>query len=151
MDEWPFLYLFGSVGSFIGAGQALFEQLNRLPFYTYINIGFESIDPKTLAQIGKPVTAEQVKEAFQKMLEINAAFDRIEVTGNFIAGDNLPPEHEGSLAHLLKHADVKRKSKGAIYLSPLKDSPKKRELLPRFYTLKEESRLPVFVYLIQRL
>jgi len=94
MDEWPFLYLFGSVGSFIGAGQALFEQLNRLPFYTYINIGFESIDPKTLAQIGKLVTAEQVKEAFQKMLEINAAFDRIEVTGNFIAGDNLPPEHK---------------------------------------------------------
>jgi len=49
------------------------------------------------------------------------------------------------------HADVKNKSKGAIYLSPLKDSPKKRELLPRFYKIKEESRLQVFVYLIQRL
>jgi hypothetical protein len=151
MDQKPFLYLFGSVGSFIGAGQALFEHLNRLPFYTYINIGFESIDSKTLSLIGKPITAEQVKEAFEKMIKINAAFERIEVTGNFIAGDNLSPEHDDSLAQLLNHADVKTKSKGAVYLSPLKDSPKKRELLPRFYKIKEESRLPVFIYLIQRL
>jgi hypothetical protein len=151
MDQKPFLYLFGSVGSFLGADQTLFEQLNRLPFYTYINIGLESIDSKTLSQIGKPVTAEQVKEAFKKMIEINDTFDGIEVTGNFIVGDDLSPEHEDSLAHLLKHADPNRKSKGAIYLSPLKDSPKKRELLPRFYETKKESRLPVFVYLIQRL
>jgi len=112
---------------------------------------FPYIDSETLSLIGKPITSEQVKEAFEKMMEINAAFDRIEVIGNFIAGDNLSPEHDGSLALLLKHADVKRKSKGAIYLSPLKDSPKKRELLPRFYNIKEDSRLPVFVYLIQRL
>ena len=80
MDQKPFLYLFGSVGSFLGAGPALFEQLNRLPFYTYINIGFESIDPKTLSQIGKPITAEQVKEAFKKMIEVNDTFDGIDVT-----------------------------------------------------------------------
>ncbi len=151
LDQKPFLYLFGSVGSFLGADQAMFEQLNQLPFYTYINIGFESIDPNTLSQIGKPITAEQVKEAFGKMIEVNDTFDRIEITGNFIAGHKLSPEHDSSLTDLLKHADVKRKSKGAIYLSPLKDSPKKRELLPRFYKIKEESCLPVFVYLIQRL
>ncbi|MCD4676653.1 MAG: radical SAM protein, partial [Desulfobacula sp.] len=151
MDQKPFLYFFGSVGSFLGTGQALFEQLNQLPFYTYINIGFESIDSKTLSQIGKPITAELVKEAFEKMIEINDTFDEIEVTGNFIAGDNLSLEHDGSLAHLLKQANVKKRSKGTIYLSPLKGSPKKRELLPRFYKIKEESRLPVFVYLIQRL
>ena len=151
MDQRPFLYLFGSVGSFLRSEPALFEKLNRLPFYTYINIGFESMDPDTLSLIGKPVTSGQVKEAFEKMMEINATFDRMEITGNFIAGDNLSPGHDNSLALLLKHAGAKRKSKGAIYLSPLKDSPKKRELLPRFYTIKEESRLPVFVYLIQRL
>lgn len=151
MDQKPFLYLFGSVGSFLRSDRDLFEKLNQLPFYTYINIGFESIDPETLSLIGKPITSQQVKEAFEKMIEINKAFDGIEITGNFIAGDNLSPGHDGSLALLLKHADVKRKSKGAIYLSPLKDSPKKRELLPRFYKIKEESRLPVFVYLIQRL
>ena len=151
MDQKPFLYLFGSVGSFLGADRTFFEQLNRLPFYTYINIGLESVDPKTLREIGKPITADQVKEAFEKLIDINDAFDKIEVTGNFIAGEGLSPGHEESLAHLLKHADPKIKSKGAIYLSPLKDSPKKRELLPRFYKTKKESRLPVFVYLIQRL
>ncbi len=151
MDQKPFLYLFSSVGSFLVSGQAVFEKLNQLPFYTYINIGFESIDPKTLSQIGKPITSEQVKEAFEKMIEINSDFDRIEVTGNFIAGDKLSSEHDDSLADLLRHVDVKRKSKGAIYVSPLKDSPKKRELLTRFYKIKEESKLPVFVYLIQRL
>jgi len=151
MDQKPFLYLFGSVGSLLEARGALFEHLNRLPFYTYINIGFESIDSKTLSLIGKPITAEQVKEAFEKMIEINAAFDRIEITGNFIVGDNLAPEHEGSLADLLKHADSKVKTKGAVYLSPLKETPKKRELLPRFYKIKEGSRLQVFIYLIQRL
>lgn len=151
LDQKPFLYLFGSVGSFLKSDQALFEKLNRLPFYTYINIGFESIDSGTLSLIGKPITSEQVKEAFEKMIAINAAFDGIEITGNFIAGDNLSPEHDGSLTDLLRQAHVERKSKGAIYLSPLKDSPKKRELLPRFHKIKEESRLPVFVYLIQRL
>ncbi|MCP3898096.1 MAG: radical SAM protein, partial [Desulfobacteraceae bacterium] len=148
MDQNPFLYLFGSVGSFLKSSHALFEQLNELPFYTYINIGFESIDPKTLSQIGKPITSEQVKKAFKKMLEINDSFDHLEVTGNFIAGDNLTPEHDNSLADLLKHAKVNTKSKGVIYLSPLKDSPKRRELLPRFYKIKEESKLPIFIYLI---
>ncbi|EMS81366.1 radical SAM protein [Desulfotignum phosphitoxidans] len=151
MDQKPFLYLFGSVGSFLEAKPALFEHLNRLPFYTYINIGFESIDSETLSLIGKPITSEQAKEAFEKMIEINAAFDQIEVTGNFVAGDNLSPEHEHSLADLLKYADSKKQSKGAVYISPLKETSKKRELLPRFYKIKEESRLPVFVYLIQRL
>ena len=150
-NQKPFLYLFCSVGSFLGAGQDVFEQLNRLPFYTYLNIGFESMDSKTLSQIGKPITPEQVKEAFGKMIQINSAFDGIEITGNFIVGDNVSFEHDSSLADLLKNAKVKTKSKGAIYLSPLKDSPKKRELLPRFYKIKEESRLPVFIYLIQRL
>jgi hypothetical protein len=110
-----------------------------LPFYTYINIGFESIDSKTLSQIGKSITAEQVKEAFEKMIEINDIFDGIDVTGNFIAGNNLSPEHDDSLADLLKHANVKRKLKGTIYLSPLKDNPKKRELLPRFYKIKRKA------------
>jgi hypothetical protein len=47
-------------------------------------------------------------------------------------------------------------SKGAAYLSPLieegiRDKESKRELLRRFLKLKTESRLPAFVYLIQRL
>jgi hypothetical protein len=60
-----------------------------------------------------------VEEAFEKMIRINAAFDQIEVTGNFVVGDTLSAEHEGSLTRLLTNADVKVKSKGAVYLSPL--------------------------------
>lgn len=147
----PFLYLFGSVGSFPAGDRALFDQLNRLPFHTCINIGLESADGDTLRRIGKPITPDQVKRAFGKMIEINETYDRIEVTCNFIAGEDLPPGHEASLADLLENAPVIEKKKGAVYLSPLKDSPKKRELLPRFYTIKKKSRLPVFIYLIQRL
>ncbi len=150
-DQKPFLFLFGSVDSLLKSKQSFFEQLNRLPFYTYINIGFESVDKTTLAAIGKPVTVENVKKAFAKMLQINAVYDRIEVSGNFVAGDSLSLDHDDSLADLLKNADVAGQQKGAIYLSPLKNSPKKRELLTRFYKIKEESRLPVFIYLIQRL
>ncbi len=150
-DQDPFLYLFGSVGAFLGAKKGFFEKLNELPFYTFLNIGFESIDSKTLESIGKPITGEQVKEAFKKKTEINGAYDGIEVTGNFVIGDNLPVEHNLSLMALLKNASVKKKAKGAIYLSPLKESPKKRELLHPFYEIKEESQLPVYVYLIQRL
>lgn len=147
----PFLYLFGSVGSFLGAKETVFETLNELPFYTYLNIGFESVHSGTLEIIGKPVTQEDVREAFRKGIEINGQYDHLEVTGNFVIGEDLPPEHDASLSELLKNAPVQNTAKGAVYLSPLKDSPKKRELLEPFYKVKQESRLPLFVYLIQRL
>jgi len=48
------------------------------------------------------------------------------------------------------------RSKGTVYLSPLmeeglRDKGSKRELLKRFLKLKTQSRLPTFIYLIQRL
>jgi hypothetical protein len=46
---------------------------------------------------------------------------------------------------------VPAKAKGAVYLSPLRNSPGKRELLPVIREIKGRSRLPVHVYLIQRL
>ncbi len=57
------------------------------------------------------------------MIEINAAYSWIEVTGNFIAGDNLSPGHEESLGDLLKNADTAGKKKGSIYVSPIKRQP----------------------------
>ena len=147
----PKLFLFGSVGSLLKSKNELFEKLSRLPFYTYINIGFESIDAPTLRYIGKPVEASNVLKAFRKMLEINAAYTNIEITGNFLMGETLSPEHYQSLADLLRNVSVPSNGKGAIYLSPIKDSPKKRELLPQFVEIKKESQLPVYTYLIQRL
>jgi len=147
----PLLFLFGSVDSLLNSKNDLFEKLNQLPYYIYINIGFESIDASTLKFIRKPVDVSRVRAAFQKMLQISANFTNIEITGNFLIGEQLSSEHYQSLAELLRDTSGPSREKGAIYLSPLKDSPKKRELLPRFFEIQNQSQLPVYIYLIQRL
>ncbi len=147
----PFLFLFGSVDSLLNSKDELFEKLSRLPYYTYINIGFESVDASTLNLIQKPVDVSKVRAAFQKMLEINDSYTNIEITGNFIVGEQLSSEHYQSLAKFLQDTSIPYSGRGAVYLSPLKDSPKKRELLPRFFEIKKQSKLPVYTYLIQRL
>lgn len=147
----PMLFLFGSVDSLLRSKNELFEKLSCLPFYSYINIGFESADPSTLAFIGKPVSANKVKAAFKKMYEINNRYKNIEITGNFLIGKNLSTEHYDALTNLLEEAPPPPKAKGAIYLSPIKDSPKKRELLQQFFEIKSRSQPHVYIYLIQRL
>ena len=147
----PSLFLFGSVDSLLNSKSTLFESLNRLPFYTYINIGFESLDETTLSLIGKPINGAKVRDAFQKMLSINDTYANIEITGNFLLSDTFPEEHDQSLIHLLRNLSAPSHGKGAIYLSAIKDSPKKRELLPKFLEIKRQSQLPVFIYIIQRL
>lgn len=69
----------------------------------------------------------------------------------FLFGKGLSAEHYASLKELLRTAPVASRGKGAVYLSPLKDSPKKRELLPLINEIKEQSKIPVYIYLIQRL
>ncbi len=145
------LYLFGSVDSLLKSKNQLFETLSYLPFHTTINIGFESIDPETLAFLCKPVSASKVLEAFQKMCDINAAFANIEITGNFLVGKTLSPEHYQSLAELLGDPSDPSDGRGAIYLSPIMNSPGKRELLPQFFEIKHQSKHPTYIYLIQRL
>jgi hypothetical protein len=147
----PFLFLFGSVDSLLNSKDQLFEKLNRLPFYIYINVGLESIDPSTLKFLGKPLSESRIIEAFKKMLDINGLFDNIEITSNFVIGEELPEAHYQSLKELIRDAPAISRGKGAIYLSPLKDNPKKRELLPIIKEIKNHSKLPVFIYLIQRL
>jgi radical SAM superfamily enzyme YgiQ (UPF0313 family) len=147
----PFLFLFGSVDSFLQSKNALFDALNLLAFYTYINIGLESVDDSTLDLIGKPLNESKVTEAYAKMLDINSAYENIEVTANFVIGEDLPEDHYHSLMDLLESQPATPLKKGVIYLSPLKNSPKKRELLPLVNRIKARSNLPVFVYLIQRL
>ena len=147
----PLLFLFGSVDSLLKSKNQLFEKLNNLPFYTYINIGFESIDKSTLEFIGKPLSVYKVREAFKKMLDVNATYKNVEVTANFVIGEGLSAEHYQSLKDLLRDAPVASLDKGVVYLSPLKDSPRKRELLPLINEIKDQSKLPVYIYLIQRL
>lgn len=147
----PKLYLFGSVDSILNAKGSVFEQLNALPYQTHINIGFESLDPSTLATIGKSIPASKMLDAFQAMLDINAAYPDIEVTGNFLMGEGLPNAHYESIIELLEATPPPAQGKGAIYMSPLQNSPKKRELLPQFLEMKNRSRMPTYIYLIQRL
>ncbi len=147
----PMLFLFGSVDSLLKSNNHFFEELSSLPFHTYINIGFESVDPSTLSFIGKPVSASKVQAAFKKSLDINSVYSNIEITGNFLIGQTLPPEHYHTLTALLENVPASSNRKGAVYLSPIKDSPKKRELLPQFQEIRKRSHMPAYMYLIQRL
>ena len=151
-----YLFLFGSVDAMIRSEEGLFESLSHFPFYTHINVGLESNDPKTLEALKKPVSVEKIREAFTRILDINRRYEKIEVTSNFVFGGDLPSGHLPSLLELTRDRLDLIGNKGAIYLSPLvcegmRDKESKRELLRRFLKLKTESRLPTFIYLIQRL
>lgn len=151
-----YLFMFGSADSVLEADDDLFESLNRLPYQTFINLGLESADPATLSILGKPLTAERVGAAFDRMLDVNARYDRIEVTANFVYGGKLPPTHIPSILKLISDRLERSHSKGAVYLSPLKeaeqmDRKRKRELVEAFRAVRPRSRLPMFLYLIQRL
>jgi hypothetical protein len=147
----PTLFLFGSVDSLLSAGNNLCEALNRMPFYTYINIGLESMDDATLRTIQKPLETHKIEDAFQKMLDVNRCYPNIEISANFLLGDRLPAMHYQALIELIHNRLDRYYSKGAIYLSPLDTSSDKHELLRMFVEIKNQSRLPTYLYLIQRL
>ena len=147
----PVLFLFGSVDSLLSADIGLFEALNRIPMYTYINIGFESADAATLARIKKPLEIPKIEDAFQMMLEVNRSYPNLEITGNFLMGDQLSPDHYRSVIDMARNRLDRYYSKGAIYLSPLKASRNNRRMLNIFVKIKNLSRLPAYIYLIQRL
>jgi len=147
----PTLFLFGSVDSLLDAGANLFEELNQIPFYTYINIGFESVDRATLLRINKPLEISKIKDGFQMLLDINQRYLNIEITANFLMGDRFATDHYTSLIQLVRSRLDRFYSKGAIYLSPLTGSRNHRELLRKLIQIKNLIRLPTFLYLIQRL
>jgi hypothetical protein len=146
----PNLFLFGSVDFFLEAKESSFKRLNALPYNIYLNIGLESLDDETLNLIGKLLTANDVREAFQKALYINATYDRINITSNFILGKFLPRPHIEELKTLLGKVN-RRQEKGTVYLSPLIGASERRQILKEFKEIKRASLLPVYLYLMQRL
>ena len=148
-----YLFLFGSADAILNSTDALFDSLERLPFSTFINIGLESADPKTLVKIRKSITAKMVEEAFSRMLDINRRYDKIEITANFLFGDDLPQRHLTSFIALTEKLLKHPYGKGAIYFSPLVDGGTKenRGLVRKFYRIKTLSPLATYIYLIQRL
>ena len=146
-----FLFMFGSVDSFLTADELLFETLNLLPYKTFINLGLESYDQATLDLLGKPLTQKQVGQAFEKIQAINDTFPNIEITCNFVMDESLPDSHYEALMTLIRESVNRPKPKGCIYLSPLKFGSPSRQVLYDFYKLKALSRFPTFLYMIQRL
>ncbi|CCK79319.1 radical SAM protein [Desulfobacula toluolica] len=146
-----YLFMFGSVDSFLNADQAFFETLNCLPFQTFINIGLESYDQSTLDILGKPITSEKVGLAFQKIQLINNTAANIEISCNFVMDETLPKSHYTALMSLVRESVNRTKPKGSVYLSPLTFGRPSRQVLYDFYKLKSMSRFPTFLYLIQRL
>jgi hypothetical protein len=153
----PALFLFGSPLSIIDAEDDLFDTLNSLPYATiYINIGLETADCATLQGLRRPVDVETVREAFSRMLDINRRYQKVEVTANFVFSDQFSSDHFASLLELTRNRLDPIRAKGAIYLSPVVnersvDDARRREIMRRFHDLKTHSRLPTFLYLIQRL
>ena len=150
MDH-PRLYLFGSVDALLGKTLDFFEKLNCLPFETFINIGFESFNQNALDLLGKPITTQKVEDAFGLAQEINRQFINVEITGNFIMDETLDSDHTESMLDLVRERLNHIMPKGSIYLSPLRFGSPSREILYDFYRLKSVSRLPMYLYIIQRL
>lgn len=146
-----YLFMFGSVDSFLSADQFFFETLNFLPFQTFINIGLESYDQATLNFLGKPLTRAQVGHAFEKIQVINDTFPNIEISCNFVMDEFLSDSHYKGLMTLIRESTSRTKPKGCVYLSPLKFGCPSRKVLYDFYKLKALSRFPTFLYMIQRL
>jgi hypothetical protein len=145
------LFLFGSVDSLLGADDGLLEALNELRCRCWINVGLESADQHTLDSLGKPLRAADVNSCFRRMLEINEAFENIEVTGNFVMDESLAWSHYQSMLRLVGDPAPQSFGKGAVYLSPLCKTPPSTRTLFEFNQLQALSRLPIYLYIIQRL
>ena len=125
--------------------------LEKLPGMYYINIGLESADQDTLDKLGKPISVGLVQAAFRRMQEINERYGSIEITANFIMDEELPANHYPAILALIRESLVRTKPKGSIYFSPLTFNQPSRARLFEFNRLKILSRLPTFLYIIQRL
>lgn len=147
----PSLFSFASVGSLLKADDAFFDELNSLRYKTYFNVGLESADQGTLEMLGKPITPMQVRKAFNRILELNRRYENVEISANFVIGDSLSPAHVHYLKELLQSTLISDTRKTILYLSPLQNSPRKKELLPLIRDIQNCSKFTVLVYLIQRL
>lgn len=145
------IFFFGSVTSLLHAPEDLFRQLNTLAGMVYINIGLEAADQATLDAIGKPISAQMVREAFKRIQDINDRYPALEISANFVMDSGLPAAHYPKILELIRDSLDRKKPKGSIYFSPLTFNQPSRARLFDFNRLKVLSRLPTYLYIIQRL
>jgi len=65
--------------------------------------------------------------------------------------DDLPENHYPAVLHLIRNRLTHNRPKGTVYFSPLAFGQPSRARLFDFNRLKIASRLPTFLYIIQRL
>jgi len=144
-------FLFGSVNAILSIPEELFSELAEIPALFYINIGLESADQTTLDFLGKPLRSKNVIESFDRCQAINEKYRNIEISVNFVMDETLSPRHYDSMLRLIRDRFPRKREKGCVYLSPLRFNEPSRSKLFTFYRLKVQSRLPLFLYTIQRL
>lgn len=144
------LFCFASTDSFLDCPESSFERINHWPYRSYINIGLESGDQETLDQLRKPVEARKNQEAFQRSQEINQRYPNIEITSNFVLAADLPQNHWTVFEDLTRHSQKHYYPKGTVYLSPLNRLQTGRQMRI-FSRMKNVSRRPTYLYLLQRL
>ncbi len=144
-------FLFGSVDALLEKKLSFFNELNGMGANIFINVGLESADQSTLDILGKPITAQDVTDAFFRIQKINDRFSNIEISANFLMDESLPDSHYLKFLELCRDSLVRKKPKGTIYLSPLSFASPSRKLVYAFNRLKLLSRLPTYLYIIQRL
>jgi hypothetical protein len=143
--------MFGGAHTLLEAPESLFATLNKLPFENiYINVGLESAHRPTLDELGKPQTGRDVRRAFRLLQRLNLEYDKINISCNFLIGDDLPPEHTESVRALLASAET-RMSKGTAFISPIEGQSTHRQTRTEFTKIKLAAKMPVYLYLVQRL
>jgi len=147
----PVVFLFASTRSFLALSENDLSRLNGLGCRIFINIGLESFDQKTLDLLKKPVRARDNIEAFQKMLAVTHAYEHIEVSGNLVMGSPVGEAHLERMVDVLSSASGRPGAQTPLYLSPLLGSYQRTAILSELRRIKSSTRLPVFLYLIQRL
>ena len=145
------LFLFGSADSLLSAPDTLFRYLEQSPYRTYVNLGLESVDQASLDELEKPLTSEWVRDAFRRMVELNRRLETVEVTANFVLGPSLPAGHLDSIARLAGDGLATTSHKSTLYISPLVSGRTVPDIRRSVYAIKNRCRVPVFMYLIQRL
>jgi hypothetical protein len=146
-----FLYMFGGAHTLLDADDELFEAMDNLPFGNiFINVGLESPHEDTLQLLGKPQSAADVRRAFEKIRHANRDFNKLNISCNFVVGDDLPRAHVDAVRDLLSSADT-RMTKGCAYISPLENAASPRLTRNDFTSIKLAAKMPVFLYLVQRL
>jgi len=145
------IFMFGSVDSLMNTSDRDFDIINGLPCYTYINIGLESADDETLRAIGKPLTSADILDAMKRMTDINRNHLNLEITANFLFGAFLPEGHEASILSIQRKVLDKRYDRGCLYLSYCNDGGTGMDLQKKFNRIKNNSLMPVYLYIIQGL